>query len=94
MLDSAMKSQPVIIYKTRMGIPDGQPRRFRTTYGKDGAIEWLRGEGCRFPNSIMNHIGDESVEITTMECEYEIQAMPTGVGARRRPKSVKDTGKG
>ena len=66
-----------------MGIPV-ETKRFRTSQGKDGAMAWLRSEGCRFSNNLFYNLGDESIEITTMEFEYEIEAAPMGVGARRK----------
>jgi len=88
-----VKSQPVIIYKSRMGIPV-ETRRFRTSQGKDGAMAWLRSEGCRFSNNLFYNLGNDSVEITTMEFEYEIEAAPLGVSATRRKRIVVGKNKG
>ena len=88
-----MKSQPIIIYKSKMGVPV-ETRRFRTSQGKDGAMAWLRSEGCRFNNNLFNRLGDDSLEITTMEYEYEIEVAPVGAGARRRRTHVVGKNKG
>lgn len=76
-----------------MGIPV-ETKRFRTSQGKDGAMAWLRSEGCRFSNNLFYNLGNDSVEITTMEFEYEIEAAPVGAGATRRKRIVVRTKQG
>ena len=51
-------------------------------------MAWLRSEGCRFSNNLFYNLGNDSVEITTMEFEYEIEAAPVGAGATRRKRIV------
>lgn len=78
--NDGMKRQPLIIYKSRLGIPI-KTQRFKSTVE---AIEWLRSEGCKFGNYVFNNIGNKSVLITTRDYEYEIEVEVMGVGVKIR----------
>lgn len=68
--------QPLIIYKTQCGRYVGT-KRFRSTAE---AVKWLRSEGCRFSNSDLCGLGEDSLELFTEDCEYEVEV------AARQPK--------
>lgn len=61
--------QPLIIYKTQCGRYVGT-KRFRSTAE---AVRWLRSEGCRFSNNDLCNLGEDSVELFTEDCEYEVE---------------------
>lgn len=83
-----VKAQPLIIYKTKLGVPV-ETRRFSSMTGKNGAYAWLRSEGCQFRNGIFCRLENESVELTTMEFEYEVEAATLGISAIRKKGRAK-----
>lgn len=78
-----MEAQPLIVYKTHLGEPVGQPLHFRSTIA---AIKWLRSEGCRIPNILLARLGEDTVTVYTDDYEYEIESGITrGKAVRRGP---------
>lgn len=69
-----------------MGVPV-ETKRFACITGTNGAINYLRREGCRFGNHILSNLNDESILLTTLEYEYEVEVLPYGIGAERRRRS-------
>lgn len=75
-----MNRQPLLIYKTRNGIPVPPVRHFSSTAK---AKKWLRNEGCKFSNKDFYNLGTDVVELVTDEFEYEIEIDIEPVRRRR-----------
>ena len=59
--EKVSRKQPIVVYKYVKGkIVD--TKRFNQIGGQDGAIEWLRNQGCKFGNKIFSRLGNESIE--------------------------------
>lgn len=88
--EKVSRKQPIVVYKYVKGkIVD--TKRFNQIGGEDGAIEWLRNQGCKFGNKIFSHLGNESIEfpidgITYFEAECD--AAPSQAIRRKSNGSV------
>lgn len=76
-----MRSRPLIVYKTQNGCQKGI-HHFRSI---DKARTWLRAEGCKFKNHLLNDLDSESaLQLVSEEYEYEIQTDPLSWSSIRR----------
>lgn len=80
------RKQPIVVYKYVNNEIVGNPKRFPQLTGKNGAKQYLRSQGCKFPDNLFTRLGDESIELPVNETTYfeaECDAAPSQAVRRR-----------
>ena len=84
------RKQPIVVYK----YVDNEivlTRRFPQLSGRNGAMVFLRSQGCKFPDSIFTGLGNDSIEFPISENTYyeaECDAAPSTATRRKAHGSV------
>ena len=82
--EKVSRKQPIVVYKY-VGSKIVETNRFPSTHGKEGAMVYLRSQGCRFKTNLFSKLGNDLIVIPCKgDIKFEAECDLTSSQAVRR----------